>query len=321
MVTQGIRSASSVSAEYGFEGAASFKTETSVYNLFGREQKVSGLTWRNNQQPLGQLNTPQITDFLYNRNEGSCTIDYIMSNPWIFSSVLNKWYSNGGAFTTIWSSDPAVNSLAKTPRSETLRFIARLGGGTVSKLALGAICPSMTIKSAIDQPISVQQQFQWGTETVGSTSATPATENAAFIPHNFVNAQVQLPDTTPIADVQSFSLTIDNGYTLLWGMNNAGAVDLYSKLFNITGTVNLALQNATYLNDVVNRGPIATMGLDFADANNTIHIQLNQVSISSDKWDGLQPAELLTEEFDFQAENIKVTATTSTNDPNVGIAW
>lgn len=325
MVTQGIRSASSVSVEYGYEGASTFKTETSVLNSFGREVKVSGLTWKNNQQPLGQLNTPQVTDFLYNRNEGSCSVDHVLSNPWIFSSILNKWYSNSGSgpTTTIWSSDPSVNPLAKTPRSVSLLFIARLGGGNVSKLALGALNTTMTLKSAIDQPVSVTQQFTWGVETVGTTNDTPAVDNTSFFPLNFVNAQVQLPDTTPIADIQSFNLTIDNGNTLLWGMNNAGPTDLYSKMFNITGTVDLALYGATYLNDVVNRGPVATMGFDFKDANNNeIHVTLNNVSIFSDKWDGLQPVDLLTEEFEFQAENITITATTATvNDPSVGISW
>lgn len=318
MVTKGIRSASSVSAEYGYEAAASFQTETSVYNLFGRETKVNGLDWKNNQQPLSQLNTTEITDFLYNRNEGSCSIDYIMSNPWVFSSVLNKWYSASGSFIHIWSSDPTLNTLAKTPRSETLRFIARLGSGNVSKLALGAICPSITIRTGIDQPVAISQQFNWGKETVGSTGTTPASENAAFTPFNFVNAQVQLPDLTPIADVQSINMTIDNGYTLLGVLNSANAGDLYSKLFSITGTVNLALQDATFLNDVVGRAAVATMGIDISNGSQTVHIQLNRVGLSSDKWDGLVPADLLTEEFAFQAQDIKVTSTTTIDDPNAG---
>ena len=324
MVTQGIRSASSFSAEFGYEGAATFGTETSVLNSFGREVKISGLTWKNNQQPLGGLNTPQVTDFLYNRNEGACSVDHVLSNPWIFSALLNKWYSNsgGGPYTTIWSSDPALNSLAKTPRSCSLLFISRLGGGNVSKLALGALDTSLTLKSAIDQPVSATHQFTWGLETVGTTSDTPAADNSTFLPLNFVNAQVQLPDTTPIADIQSFNLTIENGNTLLWGMNSAGPTDLYSKMFSITGTVNLALYGATYLNDVVNRGPVATMGFDFKDANNNeIHITLDQVSIYSDKWDGTQPVDLLTEEFDFQAQKIVVTATSNVNDPSAGISW
>ena len=312
----GIRSASSASVEFGYEKLATFQTETTQYNLFGRETKVSGLEFRNNQQPLGQLNTPQITDFLYNKNEGSCSVDYVLSNPWIFSSILNKWYSSSGTYVHIWSSDPTLNTNAKVPISETLRIIARLGSGNVSKLALGAVCSSLSMRSAIDQPITVSQSFLWGKESIGALNPSVSTDNAAFIPHNFVNGQVQLPDATPITDVQSFNMTIDNGYTLLTGFNSANAVDLYSKLFNITGTVNLALQNATYLNDVVNRGPVASLSFTITDANNTLKILLGQVSLSNDKWDGLTPAELLTEEFNFQAQSITITATTTTDDPN-----
>lgn len=316
MVAGNIRSASSVSAEFGYETLTTFQTETTVYNLFGKKVVVGGLDFTNNQEALGQLNTPQITDFLYNSNRGSCSIDYVLSNPWVFSSVLNKWYTSSGSFIHTWSSDPSLNTNAKVPRSVSLKFIARLGAGNVSKLALGALCSSMSIRAAVEQPVSVSQSWIWGKETVGSLNTSVATENAAFVPHNFVNGQVQLPDATPITDVQAFNLTIDNGYTLLAALNSANAQDLYSKIFTLTGTVNLALQNATYLNYVVNRGPVASLSFTITDSNNTIKILLGQVSLSNDRWDGLSPGELLTEEFNFTAQSITVTATTSTDDPN-----
>ena len=102
--------ASSVAITYGYESA--FKGGTSNMHLFGKEAKNSGVDFKNSQQPLGQLYTREITDFVYGRNIGDTTMDFVLANPWFFTGAFGDPTQtvSAGEYTYIWSTDPTFNS-------------------------------------------------------------------------------------------------------------------------------------------------------------------------------------------------------------------
>jgi len=105
------RTASSAYVEYGYE--TSFGNGgLSAPLVFGREQKATGLEFVNNQLPLGQLNSPEIECFVYGRNEGKVSMEYVLSNPWIFTSILGSPLETGASspFTNTWDSKTSVQS-------------------------------------------------------------------------------------------------------------------------------------------------------------------------------------------------------------------
>lgn len=316
-----VRSASSVYVKYGFESA--FQGGATKVNLFGKEQKASGLDWKVGQQPLGQLNTPEVKDFLYGRNEGNVSMEYVLSNPWFFSSILHDYYmhtESAGVHTYKWSSDPTLNANIKTVKSINLEV--GIAGVTtpdnVVRNAKGVICPTLSLRSAIDQPVSVSQSLIWGKEdAVGTTLNSSIPTDSDFSPYNFVSATLELPNGTVIANVQDFDVSFDTGATLLYQMGSPNASSTYNKILNMTGKINLALLDKTNLNRVVARTPIATLRIFITNglagvSLRSIDILFTSVGLSAHRTSGLTPAEVVLEDFDYQAKNVLVTAKNAT---------
>lgn len=102
-------SASSVYVEFGYEGEFGGGS-TSFPMLFGKEQKLTSLELNVNQQPLGQLYSPEIECFVYGKNEGSATVEYVLAQPFNLSTIFGAPFSEEtgttDVFTHEWTSDP-----------------------------------------------------------------------------------------------------------------------------------------------------------------------------------------------------------------------
>lgn len=314
-----VYSAASAAITVGYE--ATFKGGTSVAHQFGKEVKGNGLKFENSQQALGQLYTREITDYLYGKNIGNVTMEYVLSNPWFFTSLFNDpvQTTTTPTWTYVWSTDPTLqNGIIRQAKTMNL-VIAENRITSEVRNAKGAITTNLTIKAALDQPINVSQSITWGHEDAITTSfpvSLPTDEG--FTPMNFVNATIEAPIGSALAVVQDFDLTIDTGQELLWGTGSADASDVRVGLFNITGKINKAKQTSDFLNDVMGRAPIASLRIFISNglsAGNlkSIEILLTNVGFSSHETNGLTPAELILEGLEFQAERCQVTAINGEN--------
>lgn len=311
-----LHSASSAAITRGFEAA--FKGGTGVAHLFGKEVKGNGLEWNVNQQALGQLYTPEITDFIYNRNVGQVSMEYVLANPWFFTGVFNdpvKDSTGAPQYKYTWTTDPSVNTSIRQPKTQHL-VIAQLqsGASDETRNAKGAITTSLSLKSAIDQPVTVSESIQWGHEDgISTTFPVSLPTDESFTPMNFVQADVELPNSTILATVQDWELNIDSGYELYWGMGSADAADVVAKAITITGKINKGKQDSTLLSDVIGRAPIANMRIFITNglsAGNlkSVEILLTNVSLGVHRTNGLTPSDIVLEDVDFQAERCQITA-------------
>ena len=317
-----IRSASSAYIIYGYESV--FQGGASIFNLFGKRQNGSGLEWSNNQLALPNLDTPEIKNFLYNKNEGTISMDYVLSNPWWLTAILNDYYNNpvlsNGVYTYQWDSDPSVNLNIKQPKTINIHIGERLDTAEL-RSALGCVTPTLTIKSSINNPIEITQTLDWGKESPLSTSLDNSLPtDANFTPYSFVHGDFELPNSTILSNVQDFDITFDTGAELIWGHGSPDATDRYNKILNMTGRVQIALKDSTLLQDVINRSELATLrifisnGLSGANLK-SIELLFTGVGISSHRTIGLAPGELLLEEISFQCRNILATAKNSISPP------
>src|SRR5207249_2669291 len=106
---------------------------------------------------------------------------------------------------------------------------------------------------------NISHSINWGKEAALGTTLDPSLPSDAFTPYNFVNGTLELPSGVTIADLQDFEITFDTGAELLWGHNSANASDTWNKVLNMTGKINLAIQDNTLLNDVMARTPLANL--------------------------------------------------------------
>ena len=96
-----VRTGAHGTLKYGEEGSV-YGSGATATRPFGLQQSVSSLSFKNNQIALTQLNSIEIQSFAYGKNEGSGSVDFVLSSPWVFDAIL------GGIDTTGASSDTHI---------------------------------------------------------------------------------------------------------------------------------------------------------------------------------------------------------------------
>lgn len=322
MPTSSIHSGSSAYVEYGYE--AVFGDGAAATYLFGKEQKANSLEFQNSQQPLPQLYTPEVESFLYKKNFGGCTMEYVLSNPWAFATILNDPVFAGATPNThTFDSDPDQAGGVTSTRnvcSIHLEFFQDGQTGGVLRNAKGVICPSLNMKTSIDTPVSISQQLTWGIEdTVTTTAGTPSAD--AFTPYSFVHGSIELPDAGgTISNVQEIDLTFNTGAELVYGIDNTpNAVGAFRKILNMTGKLTIALIDKVNIDRVLARTEIADMRVKFSnglidDAEKSMDFLFSGIGLSRHGSQGVAPGELLTEIMDFQCRKVVMVASNDSGD-------
>lgn len=317
------RSASSVYVEYAYEDPADFGSGASGnYPInFGKEVKATGLEIKNNQQPLGQLYTPEIESYAYGKIEGKVSMEFVLSNPWFFQAILdtaNSQTAGGALFSHTWDSDPTISgSTIKQLNPLALRIGYDVATDDFIRLPVGVVCPTLSFKMALNETIKVTEELIWGEETTTNTFAEPdATPLAGEAPYTFANAKITDPLTgTTLATIQLFDLNINSNAQLLYEFNDAKSVDSWRKILEMTGKVTITVKDSSFIDSVVNRGEtsndmIVTIDNKLSgDSERKIIMTFNGISFSSHNNTGIEPGELVLENMDFQARSVTVVAT------------
>jgi len=319
------RTASSAYVEYGYE--------TSFGNggidaplVFGREQKAVGLEAINNQIPLGQLNSPEIECFVYGRNEGKVSMEYVLSNPWIFTSLLGQPVETGAStpFTNTWDSRPSTPPVGQIRDIESLFLEIGFEGitGNVVREISGVVSPSMALRMSINEPIRVTQELIWGQDSVNTTLDTSVSAKGDFTPYVFANASLQLPSGTSVATIQDLDLNLNSNAELLYELGKANSVDAYRKILEMTGKINLTMKDKTNIDRIFARTEILTMKVFITNgltgsSKKDITIDFRGVGLSLHSNSGIEPGELVLENVDFQCRSVTITAVSDTrNQPS-----
>lgn len=310
-------SAASVYVEYGYE--STFGGGASGILLFGKEVKGTGLEVKNNQMPLGQLYTTEIESFAYGKLEGKISVEYVLSNPWFFESILSDSVSAsaaGALFTHTWESDPATNATVRDLNTMALRIGYDVNADFLRD-PVGAVCNSLSFKMALGETIKITQEIIWGEETNTETFLAPTgVPLAGESPYTFVNASITSPLTgSTLATIQLFDLNLNTNAELLFEFGSELSVDAWRKILEMTGKVTVTVKDSAFLKEVLNRAEsandmVVTISNGAAgDALREIVMTFTGVSFSSHGNTGIEPGELILENVDFQARSVTVVAT------------
>lgn len=314
-----VRAGSSTYVAVGWE--SNFGGGASNIQLFGKDQKISSIEYTNNTTALPQLYTPEVKDFLFGRNAGSCSVEYVLSNPFQFTSILHEPVSelqSGSLFIRTWNSDPTTNGNIRRIKTMHLEVGAILNSGNVVRNAKGVITQNLNIKTGIDQPVQFNQQLMWGIEDdISTTLNSSLPTDSSFTPYNFTHSEIQMPSSNLINTVQTLDLTFNINSELLYALNNANAVDAYRKLFEITGKINLAFLNSDHLQQVRNRTEVPSMRVTFENGLSgtslkTIIMNFTGVAITRHGNPTLSPTEVVYQDFDFQCKSVSVVSVDDT---------
>ncbi len=312
-------SASSAYAEYTYESTFGGGGSANTPIQFGKEVKVTGLEFKNNQMALGQLYSPEIETFAYGKTEGKCSVEYVASNPWFLQSIFGTAVSASSTpsplYTHTW------NSAGSSAGMKSINSLAVKLGFDVEtdykRTAVGVVCPSLSIKMSLNETVKVSQELVWGEETVNQTFSEPqGTELAGAIPYTFVHAVITSPLTgSTLATVQSFDLNLNTNAELIYQMGNTDSADAYRKILEMTGKVQIVLKSSAFLEEVYGRSATANnlvVTLSNGLSGNSVRkivLTFTGCSFSVNNVSGMEPGELLLEDVDFQCKHVTAVAT------------
>jgi hypothetical protein len=314
-----VRTGAHGTLKYGEE--SSFGGGATATRPFGLQQSVGSLSFKNNQIALTQLNSIEVQSFAYGKNEGSGSVDFVLSSPWVFDAILGGVDTSGSSsdYSHIWDSDStnltADNTGIKVPKSFDIEvgFDSKTSTDVV-RHCKGSLFNSLNIKSSIGETVTGSMDFLYGVvDTITTSIGSPIADDVAF-PYTFSHASLQFPDGSGnvIAEVQDFDISFSSNTELLYEQGSASAVGAFRKLFEMTGKFNASFIDKAQLQKVFNRTELATLTAIFTNgltgtSEKSIKIEFAGIGLSEHSL-SIAPNEPIFEDLTFQMRNVKVTA-------------
>jgi hypothetical protein len=314
-----VRTGAHGTLKYGEE--SSFGGGATATRPFGLQQSVGSLSFKNNQIALTQLNSIEVQSFAYGKNEGSGSVDFVLSSPWVFDAILGGVDTSGSSsdYSHIWDSDStnltADNTGIKVPKSFDIEvgFDSKTSTDVV-RHCKGSVFSSLNIKSSIGETVTGSMDFLYGVvDTITTSIGSPIADDIAF-PYTFSHASLQFPDGSGnvIAEVQDFDISFSSNTELLYEQGSASAVGAFRKLFEMTGKFNASFIDKAQLQKVFNRTELATLTAIFTNgltgtSEKSIKIEFAGIGLSEHSL-SIAPNEPIFEDLTFQMRNVKVTA-------------
>ncbi|MCS7136737.1 MAG: phage tail tube protein [Candidatus Caldarchaeum sp.] len=278
---------------YGWE--STFKTAATTRDkVFGRGQRISSLTRRENPELLYELGGRIAQASAFKQFEGAVSVEWILSNPWFLRGVMGQVTTTG--------SGPYTHTFTKTnlPQSMTLEVGATLSGSNVVRTLSGCVFSSVAISASVGELVRVRGEIMYASEAVGTTAASPLVDT--FEPFVFTHATLEIPQGTVIAEVQSFDLTINNNALMVYGLGGREPVSAVWQAFDASGSLSVTMKNATFLNylrsEVGNGRLVVSSG-----ANNSITFNLSGLTFGEHSV-SVEPNALVVENLPIQIRDI-----------------
>ena len=315
-------------------------TAQACYNKpFGFEQKISSWNLTQNRIPLSQLDDVRIKTYAYGQTRGSITLDYVLSNPWLFCHTGFKTAGAAvgcGPYTYTW--DVANDSPTELQSSLSIEIGTEQGGTDIVRTLRGGIVNSHSLTSTVGEVVRVSTDISYAQECLTTAlDACPVSECImCHIPFTFAHGEFTfgldcMCCGVVIAEVQDVDLTLNTNPDLLYEVGSSIAASTYRKLFEITGRFRTSWTCNTMLTHIYQQQqdtlcfttpaqtllveqPTATLTFDNGLATTlqrTITITLTGLAFADHNLT-IEPNEPVFEELNFQARDIDITALNNT---------
>ena len=209
-------SGSAVTVNYGWEVTYGTPVVTGL-KPFGQGVKISTYDSDNTPEYVFGLGNQEAQKSVVKEFKGTWGVEFLLSDSWFFRAVL------GGAPTTA-SSNPYTHTwtVANSGITNTLTPITIAMGFDLDTDAehtlAGCIVNSCTLTSSVGEAIKCKLEGHYKTITKDATIFSPVAP--VEDPFTFANATLQIPDSTSIADVQNFEISINRNTEQVWGLGS-----------------------------------------------------------------------------------------------------
>ena len=343
-----VRTGASSYVRYDWEntfGTAAFDNAT--HKAFGLNARLGSWTLGHSPKDLPRLNQVEVAQYAYGQQNGSVSVDFVLSNPWIFKALYgaSPAPTGSGPYVHTWGTTGDVSGAKTiTPFSVEIGFAAE--DANIVRTATGCILNSLSIGATIDGTVDCSADITYGNEADNSTSyhASPPNDDVNF-PYTFAHGELRwygddAADTdatgSKIAELQSANVTFSQNPALLYTVGSHKAVSSFRRVFDITGNFQASWINNKKLLQLLDqieggdtrkefiRSGVAGAAVDAiltfdnggtGTAKKAITVKLSGVRPDSISIDGIVPVEPVFETINWRAKTASVIA-----DNNIGTA-
>lgn len=301
--------------KYGWESTFGTKSST-LDKVFGLQQRISNWSVNNSRKTLGTLNAVEPQNYAYGQQTGSLSIDFVLSNPWIFRALY-------GAPTTNSSGSPEVHTYQNADKDIqpfSVEVGIELGATDQVRSPLGCVLNSLSIRAGIDDLINCSADISYGKEGDATTSldSSPPSDDINF-PYTFAHGALTWGGST-VAEIQRCDITFAQNPSLLYTLNSHQATGAYRQMFEITGSFEASLKDSTKFaqlldqiekpnTEVVSSGMVLTFtNGGSGSAEKTITITGSGLSITDYGVSGIEPVNPIFENITWQIKSAVVVA-------------
>ena len=317
-----VRTGAHVYVKYGWEGATYgvIGSGLTADKKFGLQDKMSSLTLTNNKVNLAKLNQNTVDKFAYGQQQGTASMSFTLSNPWVLGTILGAPTKTGSSpFSYTY---PASTGLPKEPRTIQIEVGYDGLSADIVRTLKGGIVGSLSISASVGGLVDCSADVTYGIESAPSNSlGTAPTKPSEEFPYTFAHAELYFAGAL-VAQCQDASLSLAQNAELLYGLGNHQGAAAYKRVLDITGSFKASWLNQTLLDDLLAQiasTPQETVGggatefrLTFEkSAAEKIVITLTGLAINDHGVSGLEPVEPVFEDISWTAKTISVVATSA----------
>ena len=320
-----VRTGAHVYIKYGWEGDTYGVLDATgagqvADKKFGLQDKMSSLTLTNNKVNLSKLNQNTVDKFAYGQQQGSASMSFTLSNPWIIGAILGTPTKSGTTpFTYTY---PQTSGLPKTARTIQVEVGYDGLAADIVRTLKGGIVGSLSISASVGGLVDCSADITYGVETApSSTLGTAPTKPSEEFPYTFAHAELYFAGAL-VAQCQDASISLAQNAELLYGLGSHSGAAAYKRVLDITGSFKASWINQTLLDDLLAQiatVPQETVGggatefrLTFEkSAAEKIVITLTGLAINDHGVSGLEPVEPVFEDISWTAKTISVVATSA----------
>ncbi len=331
-----VRTGANSYLKYGWE--TTFATKSSAMTKpFGLQQSVGSWTVNNSRKDLRKLGQVEREAFAYGQQNGSLSVEFILSNPWIFKALYGTPSTTGASSDFSHTFPHASNGQPKTvqPISCEIGFQAEdATNATVVRSMLGGVLTGLSISTNIDDLVNVSADITYGNEadpsnTVSDFDTTPPADDIAF-PYTFAHGTLKWYDgssLSTVAEVQSANISFTQNVNLLYRIGSNKATAAYRQGFDINGSFQASWKDDAIFKQMLDQiettptteigsGATTVLELKFTNGGSTtteksITIKIYGVAIDSHSVDGIRPVDPVFETVNWEARGATITADNS----------
>ena len=334
-----VRTGSYAYAAYGWEDGDNpdvFAGTATVNKSFGLRTAVTGWTLNTSKTALHKLGQVEASEYAYGKQSGTLGVGFVLSDTTsheLFRSILNTAASGSGTVGSPYlygSSSGAQGSAAKTWIGNSFTTEIGFNGETdyLIRTLKGCIMNTLNISASVGNVVECTADIVYGKEDAASNSSSDfaGVPTEASQPFTFAHGRLKVGGDV-IAEIQSCDINFNQNGELLYQVGSNQAVTAIKRKLEITGKFQASWKNDDMIDALITQlkgatfnetyGDFDSVGVEFEllftnglSGNDERYIKITgfDLGITDHNVTGIEPAEPVFEEINWQLKTVKVEA-------------